>query len=213
MLDDSPWICGHDWAQYDKDTFPVKSFLDIRLSNELRKAHDEEVVTLEGADSEWVSKQLSEMYFQSYSVDNEKNLDHVRLRYEFSNYVIDPNRFRFRKVVRILALVFLFVRNLKSRIGKNQSVIQAHAELPRHLNFNNDSYLVTEGKGQQPFVSRKGLVVKLSEDNLQESLNYFYRKATLEIQCFQPKTSYERISSEKFGILYYTGRILPTQKN
>ena len=61
-------------------------------------------------------------------------------------------------------------------------------------------------------MSQKGLVVKLSENNLQESLNYFYRKASLEIKCFQPKTSYERISLEKFGILYYIGRILPSQK-
>ena len=211
VLDDSPWICGHDWARYDRDTFPVKRFQDIKLSKEQKQSHDEELVKLDGADPEWLARQMSQMYCESYTVNTDKGFDQIRLRYEFSNYVIDPNRFRFRKVIRILALVFLFVRKLKAKIGKSQSVIESQNELPRHLNFNNDGFLVTEGGGSHPFVSQKGLVVVLSEDNLRESLNYFYRKASLEIKCFQPKTSYQRISLEKFGILYYTGRILPAQ--
>ena len=211
VLEDSPWICGQEWAQNDREGFPVKSFNDIKLTKDQKQSHDEELVRLEGADPEWIAKQLSQMYCKSYAVNTETRLDQIRLRYQFSDYLIDPNRYRFRKVVRIKGLVFLFVRKLKDAIGKPQSVIESRNELPRHLNFNNDSFLVTEGKGSFPFVCRKGLVVKLSEDNLQESLNYFYRKATLEIKCFQPKTSYERISVEKFGILYYTGRILPSQ--
>ena len=212
VLDDSPWIRGQEWAHYDRDTFPIKRYQDMTLSTEQKKAHDEEIVKLDGADPEWVSKQISHMYCKSYLVSTEKGFDQVRLRYEFSNYVIDPNRFRFRKVVRILAIVFIFVRSLKKAIGKSQSVVKSEQELPRHLNFNNDGFLVTEGKGSQPFVSQKGLVVKLSEENLKESLNYFYRKASLEIKCFQPKTSFQKISTEKFGILYYTGRILPSQE-
>ena len=39
----------------------------------------------------------------------------VKERYEFSNYIIDTNKFRLRKVMRILALVMLFIKNMKIR--------------------------------------------------------------------------------------------------
>ena len=40
---------------------------------------------------------------------SEEALNKISERYKFSNYLIDPNRFRLRKVVRIVALVFLFI--------------------------------------------------------------------------------------------------------
>ena len=34
----------------------------------------------------------------------------VKDRYEFSQYVLDPNRFRLLKIVRMLSLVYLFIK-------------------------------------------------------------------------------------------------------
>ena len=42
-------------------------------------------------------------------------------------------------------------------------------------------------------------------------MNYFHRKSTLEIKHFLSKKDYEHISYERDRILYYKGRILPTQ--
>ena len=36
----------------------------------------------------------------------------VKERYEFSKYLNDPNKFRIRKVVRVLALVLMFIKNI-----------------------------------------------------------------------------------------------------
>ena len=44
------------------------------------------------------------------------------------------------------------------------------------------------------------------------ALNYFFRKASLEIKHFQSEDSYKNIATEKHGILFYTGCILPLQK-
>ena len=33
-------------------------------------------------------------------------------RYKFSNYIIDPNKFRFQTIVRILGLGFLFIQKM-----------------------------------------------------------------------------------------------------
>ena len=63
-------------------------------------------------DDDWVTGQLANNY-TSYVAKNQAEgvaLDEVFLRYQYSNYVIDPNRYRFRKVVRIVGLVYLFVK-------------------------------------------------------------------------------------------------------
>ena len=46
-------------------------------------------------------------YNQCYAV-TKGVLDNVGMRYLFSCYIIDPNKYRFRKVVRIVTLVILF---------------------------------------------------------------------------------------------------------
>ena len=56
------------------------------------------------------------------------------------------------------------------------------------------------------------MTVELTEENLRISLNYYFKKATLEVKKFCSKNMYKTISKEKYGILYYTGRILPSQQ-
>ena len=52
----------------------------------------------------------------------------------------------------------------------------------------------------------------LSEEELQEAENYYYRKAALEIKKFVIESKYKDLCVEKGSILYYTGRILPGQE-
>ena len=54
--------------------------------------------------------------------------------------------------------------------------------------------------------------VVLSEDEVKQAQNYFFLKATLEVKEFVKETRYKKISKEIDGILYFTGRILPTQE-
>ena len=42
----------------------------------------------------------------------------VGLRYKFSDYLIDPNRHRFRDIIRIMAIVLRFVRNCRKKCVK-----------------------------------------------------------------------------------------------
>ena len=107
-------------------------------------------------------------------------------------------------------VVLKFVGKLKTSIRKAPPVVAYQNALPGRFMFCNDKYLVTAGAAF-PFVCEKGLVVELTELNLLEALNYFFRKASDEVRHFLPKSSYENISQDKFGILYYTGRILPSQ--
>ena len=71
-------------------------------------------------------------------------------RYRFSNYVLDPNKFRFRKVVRVLGLVLLFIKKLREKTNKPEfSITTVYAEdLPGGIvkPAHEDRFLVTSGR-------------------------------------------------------------------
>ena len=149
---------------------------------------------------------------------------HLADRYNFSSYIIDPNKFRFRKSSRVLALVKLFCRKLREKCKKakipatqdaEQNVVSNHlSRLPS--SFRGETYLVTGGRSYK--ISKNvsiqctpGLVVCLTDADVNGALDYYYRKATAEIKNFVRKSQYQNISTEKDGILFYKGRILPSQ--
>ena len=211
VLENSTWINGQEWAKYDWDIFPIKSVKDIKLSKEDAKNYNDETLKLDATDTDWSNKQLLYTYCKRFVAINEGVLDKVGQKYRFSNYTVDPNKFRLWKVVRIVSLILLFVKNLKQKIGILNSVIVLENKVPDQFNFCNDKFLVIQVKNNVPFTCAKDLVVELSEENLLQSLHHFYKKSSMEIKHFQNKNSYDKISIEKFGILYYTGRILPSQ--
>ena len=47
---------------------------------------------------------------------------------------------------------------------------------------------------------------------MEASQTYFFQKAAIEVKRFFKTCQYQYISIEKNGILYYNGRILPTEK-
>ena len=50
------------------------------------------------------------------------------------------------------------------------------------------------------------------QSNDELTINYYFSKATKEIQYFTPEKKYSKITNEKNGILYYTEQILPTKE-
>ena len=212
VAENSPWISGYEWAQQSREKFPIKSAEEIKLSSDEQSDFRKEFLSNDVTDPEWVQKQLSENYYCGLP---EGTLEKVGKMYKFSGYIIDPNKFHFKKVVRILSLVLLFIRNIKHHIAQKKGVQipnpQVCNKLPSLFSICDDKILVTEGN--DPLLKcPKGLIVKISEQCLRDSLNYFFRKATRELKHFNRKASYEKISTEKEGLLFYTGRILPSQR-
>ena len=158
------------------------------MSKDDIKKHNDEIITPNITDNDWINKQLSVEYSESYTVLSKGVLNNIGERYKFSHYIVDPNKFRLKKVVRILGLVLLFIRNVQLRINKNSNVlIVSESKLPTQLKFFNDKYLVTQENHDLPFNCKRGLVVGLSEEILMTALNYLYKKASLEIKHFQIK--------------------------
>ena len=100
--------------------------------------------------------------------------------YKFCKYAVDPNKARFKKVVRIFAFVLRFIKKLqrKSKIG-------------------------------QPSIAQKtsysGILI---DQEITTSENYFFKRATLEVKEFVKENEYQKISFQKDDIQYCKGRIL-----
>lgn len=107
----SPWVSGHEWARKDRSTFPIKSAAEIKLTNTDLKNVNAETLKMDLTDTGWINQQLSQAFYvgQSQIYAGEGVVDRIGERYRFSDYILDPNKFRFRKVVRILALVYCFI--------------------------------------------------------------------------------------------------------
>ena len=210
VSDDSAWVKGPVWASLDKASFPVKSVSQLKLCSEDVKKYNDELIDPNITDNDWVTQQLNVDCNHIYVSTEKGKLDEVALRYEYSKYVIDPNKFSFRKVVRIMGLVLMFIWTCMKRIGKPVPVITGNP-LPDRFKFCNDRFLVTTAN-KFPFVCKQGLAVELTEFYLLGSLNYFFKKASAEIKHFLPESAYKKISKDRLGIMYYTGRILPSQQ-
>ena len=194
-----------------EEEFPIKSVDDIKLNASDREICNDEILAI---NDEWINRQLGPGHSSHASI-SEGKMSGISERYTFSQYIVDPIKYRFRKVVRIVSLVFRFIKNLRFRISRTPIVTSSVSTDVVPTQFQSttlDRYLVTQNVEVFPFLCRKGLVVVIKDEDLVSSLNYYFQKATNEIKHFLPLKAYEHISRERDGIMYYTGRILPTQQ-
>ena len=153
-----------------RDNLPLKTIQEIQLSGEEKRLA---AVELKAADVQGIF--LSELKGK------------VAERYKFSRYVLDPCRYRWEKVVRIMGLVLIFINLLQPQFEPDWKPPVPPTQI--------SSY--EEAKGQDWF-SRWGE-------------NYFFFKGSHEVKEFMPKKDYVHCTAEKNGILLYTSRILDGQ--
>ena len=199
VAEGSNWINGYPWMSGPEEDFPTKTLEEINLSQK---------------DLDEVSKDT--MVVKSFHVGRravvERETDEqIELRYKFSSYLLDPNRHRFRKSVRILALSLTFLWKISKNVPKvRENLVFKHVPpggVPDVLKCTNDRYIVTTAyMGLK--TSPGGKVVEVTDKMLQASVTYFSLKASNEVKHFLVKKKYVNISKEIDGILYYSGRIL-----
>ena len=175
--------------------FPTKAVKEIQLDkDEISTTKSEFIVydTDNLLQLEWPSRNNNIANFTYTAKEGIRTSIPSRLNiYQFSKYIIDPNKHCFKILVGILALNYRFIAKLKEKL---QNRTKGDID---NVNTNTPSTSFTQAK--------------LSQHEVQRSENYFYQKATEEVKEFSKPSKYEEISSEKDKILYYTGRILPNQ--
>ena len=158
---DSSWQIGQPWMQLELENMPLKTIEDITLTSESKR-----LASQEARSPEPCGIVLPEMGMK------------VADRYDFSQYLVDPNRFNWSKSVLTMAYIMKFVR------------IKAPDWKPVYE------------PDPQPGVSINSL------DHLQKvAANYYFFKGTQEVKQFSKPKDYKTDSIEKNGILHYTGRI------
>lgn len=190
---DSSWICGLPWMRDDESNFPIVSIGNMNLSLSDECEVSKEKVQIDIPNQVMVTKYVPEK---------------VGERYQFSKYLVDPNRYRFRTVVRILGLVFLYLHKISRKV-KKLDILEKVNFYENGSHERSGSYVVTAVKTSSG--SNLVAVVHLTERMLEAAKNYYFLKATLEIEKFVSPKKYKNISVYRDNILFYKNRLLPSQ--
>ena len=192
---DSEWAKGKPWMSEAEENFPLKTVDEVILSNQERAQANKEKISP-------VSDSFSCLTSRYVPKD-------VGERYKFSKYVIDPCKFRFTTVLRILAIVFLFLKKIMDRLNTKFGRSKSFNFLKVH-DFSSQKGIYEVFPRNEG--SSKVAVLRLPGELINASSAYFFKKATCEIQRFVKRNLYKDKSVLKDDILYYTGRILSAQE-
>lgn len=212
----SSWQNGKDWMSLPRDQFPIRTVDQVVLSGEEKRL---------------AASELKAPDIAGYALSHLRS--EVSARYAYSKYIIDPCSRSWPVVVRILAYVIRFVTKLKHRLPRfrrvgagegNSNPVSAEAgestsnpvdtgarQGTSNLVYNG-ARKVTEGPHPETEDYCQTMKLVLTDEEITESENYFYRKATLEVKQFSKLKDYKGVTFMKDNILYYSGRIIDGQE-
>ena len=202
---ESDWINGLPWMREDEESFPLIEVKQLVLTSNEKGDADKEKIVTDFHDE-------CSLCFLSRSVPVE-----VGDRYKFSQYLIDPNKFRYKTVLRILSLVFIFLEKLtekwNQRCGKNKSLAFLRKRdfsvcASNKINVTGHYFVTRVNFSPKASI----LVVHVTDEMLNAAKAYFFEKASSEVIHFLEPSKFEKISTLNDGILYHTGRILLVQE-
>ena len=132
----------------------------------------------------WLTYLISDVY-ETIAVDSYQGKipSEVLKCYKFSKYVVDPNKARFKKVVRIFVFVLRLIKNLQKSKSCQPSIAQ---------------------KTSYPGI--------LSDEEISWYWKLLPQEGNFRSQRICQRKGYQKISFQKDGILYYKGRMLETEK-
>ena len=172
----SSWQKGPGWMQLEEENMPIRTADEITLSGEQKRL----------AAQEMKASDLHGVILHSLRT-------HVADRYDFSRYLVDPNKYSWKSVVRTMGYVLKFIRGLHPSFSPTW-----------RPPINPTKIFVLEGtEAVDP--------LDLDDDDIAWGENYFFMKGTEEVKKFCSKTEFQGCSVQKGGILYYTSRILDGQ--
>ena len=141
----SVWINGYSWMRKSRDEMPIQSVNEILLN------HDE----MDEVKKEVPCKVPETHTIHSIQIVPGRKLpEKINERYTFSNYVIDPNKHRFKVIVHIVAIIMKFINNTRNKV---RTTNQLHPKKNKLFLF---------------------------EQEIKNAENYFFRKTTEEVKHF-----------------------------
>ena len=212
---DSEWQCGKSWMKLPFDEMRkthLNSVSDIRYRKEqlaeIRKESSVACPDLSSSGFLVVAQPMKCASHKCFLLDKRSDTfvqqisKKVKERLEFSQYIVDPNRFNFSKVVRVIALVIKAVKMLLER-WKNTRQLKHFS----HVVADDDSIHSNHSIFEK--INLKHDPSALQDNELQYGLDYLFQKTTEEVKKFSNPKLYEKNSYERNGVLYYSSRVNP----
>lgn len=196
---DSIWERGLEWMTDDIEKAIENDI--IKPASELRMAESEK----KEFDKGLIFSKTPEILVHGHSV-SEDRVSRIAARAEFSDYIIQPSKHNFRKIVKITALVFKFIRKLLERKGKNLK--------PEKKTFKMfpASFINWGAVGAGDPDGNQNPVVTVENEDIARGLKYWFRKGTAEVIEFNKPEMIKRMSVKDDDILYCKSRIQDGQR-
>ena len=196
---DSVWEKGTDWMSRSLEAAMEADI--IKNASELRMAETED---REEYDKGLIFEDTPEILIHGHAASAEK-VDKMRKRSEFSSYIIQPTRFNFRKIVRITGYVMKFIRLCKFKRFKSTEKKSFKMFSASYITWGTEKdFSGPDGKNDP--------MPNLQNIDVTRSLDYWYTKATAEVEEFNKQEIINKIGIKKDGILYCRSRILDGQR-
>ena len=182
---DSEWMNGKDWMRMEKEDMPTRTLQQVSLNcDEKREA----------------SKEIKAADIGGIVLTNLKSK--VADRYSFSKYVLDPNKFSWPKVIRIMAYCLRFIYKLKK--GNWEKPWFPNQSLP---SLQETKPPVTVQAGKEKLSVELPRLVELGRAE-----SYYYYKATQEVRQFTKAKEWKNHTIQDNSILLYDGRLVEGQE-
>jgi hypothetical protein len=130
----------------------------------------------------------------------------VEDRYAYSNYLVDPCQRGWKKSVRIMAIVLLFVKKCKAVIADRSTGADPGSKLLGRTTGADPGSKLPGRTWEQ----KVGRLTSLLPEEIHLAELYFFKKGTAEVLRFTKSKDYKNCSEMKDGILYFSGRLLNT---
>ena len=192
----SEWECGREWMHQDVSQAVAEGVLkpvcELRINEE--KDGDEYKLGL------LLDTEVPDIFCNAA---RPTRVDKIQQRVEFSNYLVLPTKFGFRKLVRILSLVLKFVGKCRKKVPALVDIDET-AETEGRFRFST----FHAGFSEKPDDHPGDVDAQIEDEYVHQALVYLYRKATQEVIKFNSASKVDKLAVLKNGILFSKGRIM-----
>ena len=217
---ESVWENGLDWMRNDFEDSLKADILKHAKNLKMNEQEEHEY------DRGLVFEKCPEILIKGHHAFLNYRVENVAKRAKFSNYILMPTKFNFRKIVRVTALIFKFLKNAKpdvwTKCDNKFKMFVAHKlddnlisqeKLSFDFFVNDDKFAnICWGSEKDETRSSGDVFVNLTDDDISLALNYWYKKGTAEVKQFNKSELVSRIAVERNGILFSRSRILEGQR-
>ena len=214
---ESSWERGLPWMRGSMDDALENDIIKPAKNLRLNDAEKEEY------DKGLIFEKCPQILIKGHSAFATHRIQKMASRAEFSNYLFMPTKFSFRKVVRVTACMFKYLKKTslvkntenKFRMFVAQNLEEAGQQAEPLVNHfvKEDQFMGICWGSEKPLTNFIGdAELGIDDEDISMALEYWYKKGSKEVVQFNKKEMVARVAVEKNGILYCRSRIMDGQR-